>query len=626
MSAPRPRAGTKETAPSPFIAGRVSDNFWIILSPVVALLAMFAAWRFSGLSDLAVFSILFGLIVTGHHMPGWIRAFGEPAVYEKHKARLWVSLLAVPALVILPAVFGLGVIGLTIAAAFDLWHVAMQQHGFGRIYAAKAGDVGRRSAKLDLICILTWYVTVVAWSDSWMEGIARSFRKAGLPIFDGLTPAGWSAVKWGLLVVSGLLLASYILNAVSVWREKQILTPNKHLLHLAAFSVLIWSYQDPSWYRAQSVQNLFHASQYFFMVWIYGNLSIRRDATRPGGFYRALFQTRRGVLLFAALVALYGVGAYFLFSSGYRLVGGDAERTMQIVGSVALTSLLLHYYVDSFIWKVRSKEVRAALAIREGTPGGAPNPIGPEAVAASNLPWIRQAVHAVAYFGIPILLIGLVGAGNRNVSRDREMRQMAHETELFPRSAYGHFNYGRAMLRSGDRAVARREFSRAIELAPTFEGPAAELAELDSREGDHAAEVEHARLAVRAEPRNGELRYFYATALGRQKRLDEAEREYREVIRLRPKFAGGYQGLGVVEKWRGSLSEALPLFRQAAALDPNYREAWCDLAGALATLGRTSEALDTLANYRSRHPEDLVAADLERAVRADAARQTSISQ
>ena len=24
---------------------------------------------------------------------------------------------------------------------FDLWHVAMQQHGFGRIYAAKAGDI-----------------------------------------------------------------------------------------------------------------------------------------------------------------------------------------------------------------------------------------------------------------------------------------------------------------------------------------------------------------------------------------------------------------------------------------------------------------------------------------------------
>lgn len=610
--------------PSPFISGPLSDNFWIIFSPVVALAVMLAAWRFSGLSDMAVFSILFGLIVTGHHMPGWIRAFGEPAVYEKHKARLWVSLVAVPALVIVPAILGLGVIGLTIAAAFDLWHVAMQQHGFGRIYSAKAGDVARRSAKLDMICVLTWYATVVAWSDSWMEGIARSFRKAGLPVFDLLAPAQWAAVKWGLLAVSLLLLGVYVANAVAVWREKKVFTSNKHLLHLVTFAVLIWSYQYASWFRAQSVQNLFHASQYFFMVWIYGNLSIRRDATRPGGFYRLLFRTPRGIVLFGALVALYGVAAYFLYSSGYRLVGGDAERTMQIVGSVALTSLLLHFYVDSFIWKVRSKEVRAALAIRAGE---ASAPAAPPAVpAAIRRPQLRQAIHAVAYFGLPILLVGLVGAGNRNVSREREVRQIAHEAELFPRSAYGHFNFAKTALAGGDRATARREFSRAVELAPTFEGPARALAELDSREGNHEAEIEHARTAVAAEPADGELRYLFATALGRQKRLDESAAEYREVIRLRPNFAGGYQGLGVVEKWRGNLSAAIPLFRKAAALDPNYRDAWYDLAGALATLGQTREALDTLANYRSRHPDDAVAAELERAIRADSTAQTAPPQ
>jgi tetratricopeptide (TPR) repeat protein len=152
-----------------------------------------------------------------------------------------------------------------------------------------------------------------------------------------------------------------------------------------------------------------------------------------------------------------------------------------------------------------------------------------------------------------------------------------------------------------------------------LEGPARSLADLDGREGNHEAEIEHARLAVNAEPRDGELRYLFATALARQKRLDEAEAEYRAVIRLRPKFAGGYQGLGVIHKWRGSLPDAIPLFRKAAELDPNYRDAWCDLAGALATLGQTQEALATLASYRSRHPEEPVAADLERAIRADTA-------
>jgi Tfp pilus assembly protein PilF len=588
------------------------DNFWIIFCPVLAFLLMEALWKWSGLSDVAIFSILFGLIVTGHHMPGWIRAFGEPEVYRRHKGRLWVSVFAIPALVVLPTAFGLGAVALTIAATFDLWHVAMQQHGFGRIYAAKAGDRERRSARLDLACALVWYSTVVAWSDSWMQAIARAFRKAGLPIFDVLTPASWAAVKWGMLGASTLLAAAYVANAVRLWRTQRISTPQKHLLHAVAFAVLMWSYQAPSWYRANSVQNLFHAMQYFFMVWIYGNLSIRRDSTRPGSFYRALFGKRGGILLFVFLIGLYGLGAIALSSSGYRLTGVDAERTAQVIGSIGIASLLLHFYVDSFIWKVRSKEVRKALAIREVAPAA-------EAASAAPAPQWRGALHAMAYFGVPALAIVFLGARGRSVSPERERAAIARERELFPRSAMARFARAQTAVQQQDTRTGRAELEAAFRLAPSFAGPARALAELDRREGNPDAEIEHARAAVAAEPKDGELRYLFATSLGRQKRLDEAESQYREVIRLRPGFAGGYEGLGVISKWRGELDRAVPLFRKAASLDPNYSAAHCDLAGALATLGQTSEAVAILRSFRERHPEDRVAADLEKAIQADAA-------
>ncbi len=614
IPAPRGARERKEgvARPSRFIAGRFSDNFWIILCPIFALVVMQALWKWSGLSDLAIFSILFGLIVTGHHMPGWIRAFGEPEVYRRHKGRLWVSVLAIPALVIVPTAAGLGAVALTIAAAFDLWHVAMQQHGFGRIYAAKAGDRDRRSARLDLACALVWYMTVVAWSDSWMQAIARAFRKAGLPLFDLLNARSWSTVKWTLLGLSGALLVAYVGNAFRLWNVHRIATPQKHLLHLVAFAVLVWSYQAPSWYRANSVQNLFHAMQYFFMVWIYGNLSIRRDSTRPGSFYRALFGKRSGMLIFAGLIGLYGLGAIALSSSGYRLTGADAERTAQVIGSIGIASLLLHFYVDSFIWKVRSKEVRKALAIPEGGAVPRPEPVAPRSQ-------LRGAFHALAYFGVPLLAIAALGARGRTVSAERERRAVAREAELFPRSAMARFARAQTAAREGDMAAGRAELEAAFQLAPSFAGPARLLAELDRREGNHDAEIEHARAAVKAEPKDSQLRYFFATALGRQKRLDEAEAEYLEVIRLRPGFAGAYEGLGVIHKWRGELDQAIPLFRKAASLDPNYSSAYCDLAGALATMGQTSEALATLRNFRERHPEDRAAADLERAIQADAA-------
>ncbi|MEO8348253.1 MAG: tetratricopeptide repeat protein [Acidobacteriota bacterium] len=606
--------------PAPYIAGRFSDGFWIILCPIFALAVMQALWSWSGLSDLAIFSILFGLIVTGHHMPGWIRAFGEPEVYRRHKGRLWVSVFAIPALVVLPTAFGLGAVALTIAATFDLWHVAMQQHGFGRIYAAKAGDRERRSARLDLACALVWYSTVVAWSDSWMQAIAGAFRKAGLPIFDLFTPETWNAVKLGLLVVSLALLAAYVHKAVRLWREHRISTTQKHVLHAVAFGVLLWSYQDASWYRANSVQNLFHAMQYFFMVWIYGNLSLRRDSTRPGRVYRTLFGRRAGMLLFGGLIALYGFGAIALSSSGYRLTGADAERTAQLIGSIGIASLLLHFYVDSFIWKVRSKEVRKALAIPEGE-GTAST--GPEPATAAVSQW-RGAAHALAYFGIPALAIALLGARGRAGPAERAGDSIVREADLFPRSAMARYARAQVALRRGDRVTARSELETAIRLSPSFAGPAKALAALDAGEGKKAEAMEHVAAASAADPKDVEVRYHLASQLAQARRLPEAEKEYREIIRLRPDFAGAWQGLGVISKWRGDLGSAVPLFRKAAALDPNYSDAWCSLAGALATLGQTGEALAVVERYRERHPEDRVAIDLQRAIRGAEAQPKSL--
>jgi tetratricopeptide (TPR) repeat protein len=126
-------------------------------------------------------------------------------------------------------------------------------------------------------------------------------------------------------------------------------------------------------------------------------------------------------------------------------------------------------------------------------------------------------------------------------------------------------------------------------------------------------------VAVATAPQSAAARYALANAFASARRLDEAEAQYREALRLQPNSAGAEENLGVIYKWRGRLDLALPHFRRAHELDPDLSAAACDLAGALATLGQTQEALAVLAGYRARHPEDGVAAGLERAIRADAA-------
>ena len=127
-----------------------------------------------------------------------------------------------------------------------------------------------------------------------------------------------------------------------------------------------------------------------------------------------------------------------------------------------------------------------------------------------------------------------------------------------------------------------------MDLAPSLEGPALSLASIDRLEGNRESEITMRVSAVRAAPRDSVARYALANALAAARVSNEAEEQYREALRLRPDFAGAEENLGVVFKWRGQLDAALPHFRRAHELDPDLSAAACDLAGALATLGRTT--------------------------------------
>lgn len=248
--------------------------------------------------------------------------------------------------------------------------------------------------------------------------------------------------------------------------------------------------------------------------------------------------------------------------------------------------------------------MRTALAL----PGaGAPEP-------GSAAPW-RGALHAAAYFGVPLLLVAALGAGRRSPAPEQQRAALAHEAALFPRSATALARYGRAAQAGGDEPAARAALERALALAPTYAGTAAALADLALARGDGDELLRLLRIAAESEPENVDLRYRLGLLLAGQRLLDEAEGHFLAVARRRPEFAGVHVNLGELDKWRDRLSAALEHFRRAHELDPELSPAVCNLAGGLATLGRGGEALGILGEYRRRHPEDEVAERLEGDVR-----------
>lgn len=74
--------------------------------------------------------------------------------------------------------------------------------------------------------------------------------------------------------------------------------------------------------------------------------------------------------------------------------------------------------------------------------------------------------------------------------------------------------------------------------------------------------------AEREQPKNAQMRNFRGIVLVRLGRNDEAADEYREGIRLDPKFEDAYKNLGFLEWTEHHLESAREMLQQAAKLDP----------------------------------------------------------
>src|SRR5262249_3112716 len=79
----------------------------------------------------------------------------------------------------------------------------------------------------------------------------------------------------------------------------------------------------------------------------------------------------------------------------------------------------------------------------------------------------------------------------------------------------------------------------------------------------------------------------------------EARASYEKSIKMAPRLAGGYYGLGLIESHDGDPDKALRLMQQAVALNPERVEWSEDLARALARAGHYTEAASELERYLS---------------------------
>ena len=142
---------------------------------------------------------------------------------------------------------------------------------------------------------------------------------------------------------------------------------------------------------------------------------------------------------------------------------------------------------------------------------------------------------------------------------------MEKAVAIDPELAEAHNNLGIIWFGGGEGGKAEAAFLEAIRIRPDYADAHGNLGNLLASKGDFKGADEHFRIALRLRPNDAPTRYNYAMALGRGQRIDEAQSELEEALRLDANLADAQLLLGKLLLAKGRAREAIPHLQKAAA-------------------------------------------------------------
>jgi hypothetical protein len=379
---PRSTSGTADRSAVPrrggalragYILSRRADLVWFLGLPFAAVL--FALGCQAWLPYVTVASINLWITVP-HHYATWVRTYGMPEVWQRFKERLVIG----PVVILLVTAVGLLTAPITlllVVAAWDHQHSIMQQHGFSRVYdfKAKAGlpTTGRFDLTLHWVLYSHMFLNAPMFRFLWI----RELHRMQVPITAEFVE--------GLIAVSWIVLVSYlVVYAWHVWRTISSggsVNPVKYAFIGASY--FLWYFV--AWHTNSIVlyaiaHRIMHGVQYVVMVYAFMGRSAAQRATAAAGAARRaigwvhLRWLVLGGVAYAAVFQLlinrpldeFGFGVVNF--APYPAIQQFNLPALDVAASYALWSQMIvylagtmHYYVDSFIWKVRDPKVQQGL-------------------------------------------------------------------------------------------------------------------------------------------------------------------------------------------------------------------------------------------------------------------------
>ena len=526
-----------------WIINRGYDALFFIATPLLSLGALLAASQYFSSADIAWFVLAF--FAVGHHLPGFMRAYGERELFDRHKATFIISPLVVTAFVAW-SVFN-GHLGFFIfLALWDMWHFFMQHYGFMRIYDVKRRKPSAFSSRLDWWLTAVWFGYIVIDSPHYLINFLERCHRYGFGFYTWITPDFLFALReWVFYLALGLAVL-YVVNMVRERSQGVPVVWPKLAISLTTFATVYYAYIVlDDIILGYAITALAHDIQYFAIVWIYNHGVLKRSKELGSSFFRYLFADGRFriVLFYVGLILAYGAIEALARST-------DNYMIYDVAKVIIAASAFLHYYYDGFMWKVRKKEIRQNF-VDEDKEGAdlAPGLNWRERLQEffahrSGMRYAFETGRQVLYFGVPIVFLAWSDATYSLT--DLEVGE--YLARMTPNVAKTHDDLGKVYTRQGQYDLAIAEHEKAVALEPDYAQAYTHLGIAQSLSGQMDRAIELHLKAIALDPELAQAHFNLGVDYLGGGELVEAERAFKRAIAIDEKYISAYKGLAQVYK------------------------------------------------------------------------------
>ncbi|HKD35285.1 MAG TPA: tetratricopeptide repeat protein [Pirellulales bacterium] len=560
--------GTASPRPTGWIISPLADMILLVATPLA--IVPFVGFAARTISAETIFLFVAALASIGHHLPGFLRAYGDPVLFQRFRWRFLLAPPLVAAAATLFAVYGMHGLDL-ILMLWATWHIVMQTYGMMRIYDLKRGVRDAVIARFDLAVCLAVFAAGIVFSQNRLYSILVLGDRIGLPLPPAKTLA---ALQWGIGIAVGLVLFAYTLHAVF-----QAMTRRPSWLKIVLLLTTGWLY----WICGSVSVNLligvamfeiFHAIQYDALVWSYNRRMAERAGDRLGPLRFLFAKGWRPLAAYLAAIVAFGSIKWVA-----EAIDPSAAKTSLLI--LLFTSTMLHFYFDGFIWKVSERVTQQNLGI-EGS-----------GRRRRRVPALMHAAKWAAIAAAGLLLFWIETARPLGNAAD-EQAWVAEALTSMP-------DVPELLVRNGDLSLARGDLTNAMDSArhvlrirPASADGQLLLAKTLIARREFPAARDAAKRAMSLDPTSSNATYQFGLASVQLRDFPAAERALRRAAGLNPKYAQTQFQLGNVYFMTRRFGLAEQSYRRAVALAPYLADGHCNLGAVLLQLGRVAEAKDAL--------------------------------